>query len=126
MVKTGYSPHAFSDPAHRHSCLWQPLLFWSWAVCVCVCSWRVADSPVLVSCVMHSRDIVFQLSLQPESCSPVLTSAAAPQVLPDAVAALTNPCLGLSGEYPWAFVFAGAAAMFTLTLEMTLRGWIFQ
>ena len=48
------------------------------------------------------------------------------QVLPDAVTALTNPCLELSGEYPWAYVFAGTFALITLTLEMALRGYIFK
>lgn len=42
------------------------------------------------------------------------------------MSALTNPCLGLSQEYPWAYVFAGAFALFTLTLEMALRGFIFK
>ena len=42
-------------------------------------------------------------------------------VLGDAAAILADPCLGLSGEYPWAFVFATAATLVTFCLEYFLQ-----
>ena len=41
-------------------------------------------------------------------------------VLGDAFPILTDPCLGLSGEYPWAMTFATAASLITFTLEWCL------
>jgi len=42
-------------------------------------------------------------------------------VLGDAYPILTDPCLGLSGNYPWAMTFATAAALLTFTLEWSLH-----
>lgn len=42
-------------------------------------------------------------------------------VLGDAVGVLTDPCLGLSQGYPWAFVFATFATLFTFCLEHFLQ-----
>ncbi|KAK9825723.1 hypothetical protein WJX74_001308 [Apatococcus lobatus] len=42
-------------------------------------------------------------------------------VLGDAYPILTDPCLGLSTEYPWAMTFATAATLFTFTLEWCLH-----
>lgn len=42
-------------------------------------------------------------------------------VLGDAYPILTDPCLGLSGEYPWAMTFAGLASLVAFTLEWVLH-----
>jgi len=42
-------------------------------------------------------------------------------VLGDASFILTDPCLGLSGTYPWAFTFATFALLFTFCLEYFLQ-----
>ncbi|KAK9812115.1 hypothetical protein WJX73_008188 [Symbiochloris irregularis] len=42
-------------------------------------------------------------------------------VLGDAYPILTDPCLGLSTDYPWAMTFATASTLFTFTLEWTLH-----
>ena len=42
-------------------------------------------------------------------------------ILPDAAGDLSNPCLGLSTEFPWAFVFAGSSLLFTFMGEYFLR-----
>ena len=42
-------------------------------------------------------------------------------ILGDAYPILTDPCLGLSGEYPWAMTIATAASLLTFTLEHILR-----
>jgi hypothetical protein len=42
-------------------------------------------------------------------------------VLADAYPILTDPCLGLSTEYPWAMTIATAASLFTFTLEWVLH-----
>ena len=42
-------------------------------------------------------------------------------VLGDAATILADPCLGLSGNYPWAFVFATAATLITFCLEYFLQ-----
>ena len=93
---------------------------------ICVLS----QSPVqtLLAAVSALTNACLGLSSNPEqACHVKQRKPARPvQVLPDAVSALTNPCLGLSQEYPWAFVFAGAFALLTLTLEMALRGFIFK
>jgi len=41
-------------------------------------------------------------------------------VLGDAIPRLSDPCLGLSTEFPWALVFTSFAAMFAFTLEWSL------
>ncbi|KAL3145570.1 low-affinity Zn(2+) transporter zrt2 [Trebouxia sp. C0010 RCD-2024] len=41
-------------------------------------------------------------------------------VLGDAIPLLSDPCLGLSTEFPWALVFTSFAAMFAFTLEWSL------
>lgn len=45
-------------------------------------------------------------------------------ILPDAADAMSNPCLHFSTEYPWAYVFAGAAALATFTIEYFLKQYI--
>jgi zinc transporter 1/2/3 len=45
-------------------------------------------------------------------------------VLPDANAALTNPCLGFSSNYPWAFVFAAFSSQTTFVISLILRSWL--
>ena len=45
-------------------------------------------------------------------------------ILGDAYPILTDPCLGLSAEYPWAMTFATTAVLLTFTLEWSLRKWI--
>ena len=42
-------------------------------------------------------------------------------VLGDAASILTDPCLGLSTSYPWAFVFATFATLLTFCLEYFLQ-----
>ena len=42
-------------------------------------------------------------------------------VLGDAASILTDPCLGLSTDFPWAFVFATFATLFTFCLEYFLQ-----
>ena len=42
-------------------------------------------------------------------------------VLGDAYPILTDSCLGLSSEYPWAMTIATAASLFTFTLEWVLH-----
>ncbi|KAK9794638.1 hypothetical protein WJX73_005364 [Symbiochloris irregularis] len=42
-------------------------------------------------------------------------------VLGDAYPVLTDPCLGLSSDYPWAMTLATAATLITFTLEWTLH-----
>ena len=42
-------------------------------------------------------------------------------MLGDAAGILADPCLGLSSDYPWAFVFATAATLFTFCLEYFLQ-----
>ncbi len=39
----------------------------------------------------------------------------------DAFPILTDPCLGLSTEYPWAMTIATSASLFTFTLEWVLH-----
>ncbi len=51
----------------------------------------------------------------------VVTATGFVHILPDAVDALSNPCLGFSESYPWAYTFAGGAALFTFTLEYFLH-----
>lgn len=41
-------------------------------------------------------------------------------VLPDAHAALSNPCLEFSTDYPWAFTLAAFAAILTLAIEVAI------
>lgn len=41
-------------------------------------------------------------------------------VLPDANSALSNPCLGLTIDYPVAFTLAAFAAMLTLAIEVAI------
>ena len=41
-------------------------------------------------------------------------------MLGDAYPLLTDPCLGLAGNYPWAMTFATAASLVTFTLEWCL------
>ena len=41
-------------------------------------------------------------------------------VLPDAHAALSNPCLEFSTDYPWAFTLAAFAAILTLAVEVAI------
>ncbi len=42
-------------------------------------------------------------------------------MLGDAASILTDPCLGLSTDFPWAFVFATFATLFTFCLEYFLQ-----
>ena len=42
-------------------------------------------------------------------------------VLADAYPILTDPCLGLSSDYPWAMAIATAATLATFTLEWVLH-----
>ena len=42
-------------------------------------------------------------------------------VLGDAYPILTDPCLGLSSEYPWAMTIATAASLFTFVLQWVLH-----
>ena len=47
-------------------------------------------------------------------------------VLGDAIPLLSDPCLGLSTEYPWALVFASFSAMLAFTLEWSLNQYFKQ
>lgn len=42
-------------------------------------------------------------------------------ILPDAADDMSNPCLGLSATYPWAYVIAGAASLLTFMAEYFLK-----
>ena len=42
-------------------------------------------------------------------------------MLADAYPVLTDPCLGLSSEYPWAMTIATAASLMAFTLEWVLH-----
>mmetsp|Transcript_6161 Transcript_6161/g.17686 ORF Transcript_6161/g.17686 Transcript_6161/m.17686 type:complete len:335 (-) Transcript_6161:2519-3523(-) len=47
----------------------------------------------------------------------VILSTALIHILPDAAGDLSNPCLRLSTEYPWAFAIAGMVLMMTFAME---------
>lgn len=42
-------------------------------------------------------------------------------IMPDAAEDMSNPCLGLSTTYPWAYVIAGTAALLTFMAEYFLK-----
>lgn len=50
----------------------------------------------------------------------VILATALIHILPDASGDLTNPCLKLSTEYPWAFAFAGIALLLTFLMEYSV------
>lgn len=56
----------------------------------------------------------------------VVTATGFVHILPDAVDALSNPCLGFSSSYPWAYTFAGGCALITFTLEYFLHRLFFR
>lgn len=51
----------------------------------------------------------------------VLLATGLVHILPEASAYLSDPCLHLSSNFPWAFVICGAALVLTFTIEYYLR-----
>mmetsp|Transcript_19033 Transcript_19033/g.57508 ORF Transcript_19033/g.57508 Transcript_19033/m.57508 type:complete len:326 (-) Transcript_19033:773-1750(-) len=69
-----------------------------------------------------------QLLLHLGSCfaTGVVLATAFVHMLPDAAAAMSSPCLGLSSSYPWSSTIAGFVVIIACVIENTLKGFMLK
>ena len=76
--------------------------------------------------LLSKNRLRFEFFLGKVFAAGVVTATGFVHILPDAVDALSNPCLGFSTTYPWAYTFAGGSALFTFALEYFLHQLFFR
>lgn len=73
------------------------------------------------TCRLRAEAVFFYSSI---FAGGVLLATGFAHILPEADADLRDPCLGLSSDFPWAFIISGSSLIATFTLEYYLRALI--